>query len=340
MPGAPSFAKQRVGERILKSGSIITAGNGGNTMTKAQFTIYYDGGQQRYDLQQELKPHEQMWVDMGKLIRDQVPDRNGHTLPPDLMMGSYEIQDLTDRGVGSLFEGKVILDKTFGYVAYGCATCCGYGAAPYMYYDPIDVISGFTNNQDVWDINFCSSTRGSVLFAFPTNNWNTGNHAIATANGSLIAGVGVGSTTNFTAGTLTIGAVQAKRCPLTGVSPNGPTNVNKLTPSSHTYPNAPVDNCRVSTPFDAVISATTGAIHAAQDNSNEGHNLQVGAPVYAPESGTVEKIVTGNPHVNQAASQCAGQHYPANYIELSYDGNPTILVPELDSFTLQRSHHL
>jgi len=31
-----------------------------------------------------------------------------------------------DIGVGSLFEGKVIYDKTYGHVAYGCAVCCGY----------------------------------------------------------------------------------------------------------------------------------------------------------------------------------------------------------------------
>jgi hypothetical protein len=42
------------------------------------------------------------------------------------MMGSYELRDLIDRGVGNLYEGKVIVDKTFGHVAYGCATCCGY----------------------------------------------------------------------------------------------------------------------------------------------------------------------------------------------------------------------
>jgi hypothetical protein len=106
--------------------SIITAGNGGSAASKALFTIYYDGGKKRYDLEQELKPHEQMWVDVGKLIHDQMPDKNGLLLPADLMMGSYELQDLTDRGVGNLYEGKVIVDKTFGHVAYGCATCCGY----------------------------------------------------------------------------------------------------------------------------------------------------------------------------------------------------------------------
>ncbi len=39
---------------------------------------------------------------------------NGKTLPSDLTMGSYEIRDLTNKGVGTLFEGKVIYDKTYG----------------------------------------------------------------------------------------------------------------------------------------------------------------------------------------------------------------------------------
>jgi hypothetical protein len=101
----------------------------------------------------------------------------------------------------------------------------------------------------------------------------------------------------------------------------------QLTPSNHTYPNAPIStNCRVSTPFDAIINPTTKAPHAAQDISNTTHDLQVGAPVYAPEGGTVH-IQGGYPHINQPASQCAGQHYPANYINITdANGNRTRLV--------------
>jgi hypothetical protein len=175
--------------------SIVTAGNGGSIPINALLTIYYDSGQGRYDLKQELKPHEQMWVDMAKLIREQLPDMNGRTLPSNLMMGSYELRDLTDPAVGNLFEGKVTVDKTYGHVAYGCATCCGYGVAPYMYYDPIGVALGFDSGQDVWDMDFCTSTHGSVLFGISSSSWNTGNHAIATASDAKITGVGLGSTT-------------------------------------------------------------------------------------------------------------------------------------------------
>ena len=71
--------------------SIVTAGNGGNMPVQAQFTIYHDSGAKHYDMVQELKPHEQMWVDVGKLIHEQAPDINGQVLPSNLTMGSYEI---------------------------------------------------------------------------------------------------------------------------------------------------------------------------------------------------------------------------------------------------------
>ena len=90
--------------------SIITAGNGGTKPTQAAFTIFYNQGTQRYDVEQTLKPDEQMWIDVGQLIREQVPDKNGKTLPSDLTMGSYEFRDLTNKGVGTLFEGKVIYE--------------------------------------------------------------------------------------------------------------------------------------------------------------------------------------------------------------------------------------
>ncbi len=204
--------------------SIITAGNGGSIAVKAQFTIYYDGGKKRYDLEQQLKPHEQMWVDVGKLIRQQLPDKNGLLLPSDLTMGSYEIRDLTDRGIGNLFEGKVILDKTFGHVAYGCAECCGWAVDPWMYWDPIDVLLGLEGDQDVWDRDNCTGTDDSILDSFSKQKWGTGNTAIATANGRVITGVGLGSTTNFVSGDLILGGADSYKCLVTPLSPQGPVN--------------------------------------------------------------------------------------------------------------------
>jgi hypothetical protein len=106
--------------------SIFTAGNGGTKPALAAFTIFYNQGAEKYQLEQTLQPDEQMWIDVGKLIREHVPDKNGKTLPEDLTSGSYEIRDLTGSGLGTLFEGKITYDKTYGHAAYGCATCCDF----------------------------------------------------------------------------------------------------------------------------------------------------------------------------------------------------------------------
>ena len=104
----------------VQHNSFITAGNGGVKPLQAAFTIYYNQGTQRFELEQTLQPDEQMWIDVGKLIRERVLDKNGNTLPADLTSGSYEIRDLTNKGVGNLYEGKIIYDKTYGHVTYGC----------------------------------------------------------------------------------------------------------------------------------------------------------------------------------------------------------------------------
>lgn len=205
--------------------SIITAGNGGTIPIKTQITIYYDAGKKHYDLEQRLKPREQMWVDVGKLIREGVPDKDGKVLPPDVTMGSYELQDLTDSGVGNVFEGKITVDKTFGHAVYACATCCGYSDSPYMFYDPIAVAVGLENNQDVWDMDFCTDSQVSVLGAINPSSWNTDDHSIAMASDAVITGVASGSTTNLAQGTLTIGNVESLHCPRATVNPNGGTEV-------------------------------------------------------------------------------------------------------------------
>ena len=126
--------------------SIITAGNGGSKPTQAAFTIFYNQGTQRYQLEQTLQPGEQMWMDIGKRIRENVPDKNGKTLPVDLSTGSYEVRDLANKGVGSLFEGKIIYDKTYGHVTYGCDLCRGWTTPMPLWYDPISAI--ITSLQD------------------------------------------------------------------------------------------------------------------------------------------------------------------------------------------------
>ena len=67
-----------------------------------------------------------VWANVGDIIHGQIPDKNGRTIPRDVMMGSYELRDLDHIGVGYLYEGKLVIDKTWGHGYYGCAGCCGY----------------------------------------------------------------------------------------------------------------------------------------------------------------------------------------------------------------------
>jgi hypothetical protein len=72
-----------------------------------------------------------MWLNFGDLIKNRVPDRKGLVLPSTLTSGTYELRDLKPGVGGNLFEGKIIVDKTWGHLAYGCMICCGYGG-PYL----------------------------------------------------------------------------------------------------------------------------------------------------------------------------------------------------------------
>jgi hypothetical protein len=206
--------------------SIITAGNGGTKPTQAAFTIFYNQGTQRYDLEQTLQPDEQMWIDVGKLIREHVPDKNGNTLPADVTSGSYEFRDLVNTGVGTLFEGKVIYDKTYGHVAYGCAACCGY-SNPYLYYNPLGVPVGSTSNQLVYAPDGCQGGAPADVSDSFYNNWSTGSIATVDAYGTH-TGVAVGSTTSQTLGFINIGD-PLRQCPALQKNPRGPTNVHGVT---------------------------------------------------------------------------------------------------------------
>lgn len=204
--------------------SIITAGNGGTEPTQVAFTIFYDQGTQRYDLEQTLQPDEQMWIDVGKLIRENLPDRNGKTLPADLTSGSYEFRDLTYSGLGRLFEGKVIYDKTYGHVAYGCATCCGYNAAK-LFFDPMNVaLPGPPQADGVWGYSVCDQQWEDVSSSFYAN-WASANTSIVTVDYyGTHTPQSLGSTTSDTCGYLESTA-HYPLCPALRRCPSGGDNV-------------------------------------------------------------------------------------------------------------------
>lgn len=65
---------------------------------------------------------------MGRIIRQQVPDKDGRVIPPGTTEGSYELVDLDHLTRGYVYEGKLVLDRTYGRAFYGCGTCCGWNS--------------------------------------------------------------------------------------------------------------------------------------------------------------------------------------------------------------------
>jgi hypothetical protein len=202
--------------------SLITAGNGGTKPFQAGFTIYYNQGMQKYELEQSLQPDEQMWIDVGKLIREHVPDKNGNVLPANLASGSYEVRDLTNIGVGNLFEGKVVYDKTYGHVTYGCGLCCAY-AETGLWFNPLGIpfLSSRPTGVDGYDT--CDSRWVDVSGPF-WGHWSTASGAIATVDYyANHTGHAVGSTSSLTYGILEHNGIRG--CILQQFGPGGNDNV-------------------------------------------------------------------------------------------------------------------
>ncbi len=203
--------------------SLVTVGNGGNQAVRTELTILYNQGREQYQMEQKLAPEEQMLVDFGKLIREQIPDKSGHVLPPDVTSGAYRVRDLTDQALGNLYEGKVIVDKTNGHATSGCAVCCGY-TGPAVVYDPLPVAVSGTSDQKITATNGCSGQRVDVTYDF--FDWWTDNTAIATAQAYKITGVAAGSTNHHAQSVLMSWSGKTYgQCPQSKGGAGGGTNV-------------------------------------------------------------------------------------------------------------------
>ncbi len=218
-------------EYDVQHDSVITFGNGGRRPTRAAFTIFYNQGKEQYQLEQTLQPDAQMWIQMGKLIREQLPDKNGKTLPPDLTSGSYQIRDLSHSGAGTLFEGKVIYDKTYGNVAYGCSGQCCYAGAR-LINNPLGIPFLGTTTNGVNGNDNCGFTD-DVSTDF-WGNWKTANQSIATVDThGMHTGVAVGSTNSSTQGKL-LSPYGRYQCTNQTYTPGGGDNVNPCPDSAST----------------------------------------------------------------------------------------------------------
>ena len=262
--------------------SIITAGNGSPKPTQAAFTIFYNQGTQKYQLVQTLQPDEQMWIDVGKLIREHFSDKNGSTLPADLTSGSYEVRDLNNKAGASLFEGKVIYDRTYGHVTYGCAACCGYTDPIYNWYNPISIFYQGIEDDGVFGWYPCESQYDDIS-SFFFNNWSSGNTSIVTVDAyGTHTGVSVGSTTTQTFAPVPTNNPHI-RCPTLTKHPSGGANVASLSCSPSSVTRGSSLTCTVN-------NAPTGAQYSNWQFKDSNGNTVNGSGTTSSWSGV---LVTG-----------------------------------------------
>lgn len=139
--------------------------------------------------------------------------------------GCYEFRDLTSTGIGTLFEGKVIYDKTYGHVTYGCAVCCGYNAAT-LWYNPILLEVQCTAVDDgVWGYSVCDQQYEDVSSSFYGNRASANTSIITVDSYGAHSPHNVGSTTADTFGNLESTA-HYPICPPKQFPPGGGGNVN------------------------------------------------------------------------------------------------------------------
>ncbi len=208
--------------------TLITTGNASPESTAAEATLFYNDGKSKYRLEKTLSPGQQLWLDVGHLIRDQIPDSDGHTMPPDTMAGSYELRDLDHATVGFLYEGKLIIDKTYGHAAYGCGTCCGLTVAE-LIPDPFDGPEGIDYTEVMQSTEQCG---GQIVdLADDAYDWHSSNTAVATLPTKVLHTVAIGSATG--SGEVTVQNTHpAPLCPQVTYGPTQPVAVSCAVPTN------------------------------------------------------------------------------------------------------------
>jgi hypothetical protein len=200
--------------------SLITTGNAGTKDARVSIKLFY-GGDGLYEVpERSLRPGEQIGLNVGDLIRNQVPDKKGRVIPPETMAGSYQIEDLNDSNIGYLYEGKLVTDKTFGHATYGCAPCCGYDDA-FLLPDPLGVPVGGGGGFAVWATNSCTGQDQQKAGAY---SWTSTHTSIATIGQSgYMTGVSPGSTSMFS--DISLKSPGVNRCTTLIFVPTGTGNV-------------------------------------------------------------------------------------------------------------------
>jgi hypothetical protein len=137
------------------------------------------------------------------------------------MSGSYELRDLDHATVGFLYEGKLIIDKTYGHATYGCANCCGYTLAT-LVPDPFAGPPGISNEDVLEATEQCG---GEVVDVTGSGfNWISSDPSVATLPNRTLHTIAVGSATGNAEVTLRW-THPASLCPTITSAPQQPVGV-------------------------------------------------------------------------------------------------------------------
>jgi hypothetical protein len=211
---------------------VMAVTNSGQKPTNALLTLHYDNGQKSYEMQQAIQPGDQMWVNVGSLIRNRVPDRKGNVLPADAAFGTYDLRDLNP-GVGSLILSNLALDGSFGFQAHRPDPLCCVPTNPTWDPDVIDFDLAF-GTGGVLDVgieanNSCTGTLENISPAF--FSWWSGNTSVALVTKQKVQSVGVGATTGTAEGYVIEG--QGSNCVETTVEESAPIAVAPQITQNH-----------------------------------------------------------------------------------------------------------
>jgi hypothetical protein len=170
--------------------TLITLGNVSDRPARLVGTLFFNDGKDKYELPEKIiPPQEVAWFDLNEIINSQIPDRNGKIIPSDVTSGSYSFQDVAE-GVAKLFEGKVVIDKTWGHATYGCAICCP-SLRVRLTPNPANLTVGQTISESAYIEECDGSYTGTGSFGYSTYNQNI---ATIDYNGTALLGVGPGTT--------------------------------------------------------------------------------------------------------------------------------------------------
>lgn len=173
--------------------SLMAVTNVGKKSAETQITFHYNQGQSHYELLKIIAPGDQLWLNLGDLIRGAVPDSKGATFPTDLTYGTYDIRQLKAVSGPSIFEGKIIVDKTYGHLAYGCVGCCGYISVQF-FPTPYSNVVGAGTPDSILAQNSCNSPPPDDVTDL-AYNWLSSDPSVASVTTAYTSLVGAGTAT-------------------------------------------------------------------------------------------------------------------------------------------------